>query len=678
MSTQKKTSSFDRDGIRKIKTSSSMDDILDELTKPRSASLNNIEHFHNKSARTSPKVERYNSHGSHHHHGFHLSASPLKGLKKKLNAFKLSKSNSDLSSQASQQETIEKSPNYDPNKLLPYATPNTLNTNVDSGNRSPRDVRKNWQRDEMRKKKNSENNNSFVNTQQQPPNHHHSESNGSVTNSHAHSQSFDRHSSNSDTLSLSSVKDRHRSSQDSTDQYIVVEALHDDSQDSPSETDECDGFQPTYSEEYTHQEIDRLLKKIDKTKDELVQMQATKDEYVKEYLKSADVDDSSETAIKNKMNFEKNNQKTNASIQLLQKKLEKYQEKLKVLEERGIHGPKRIIRAVQDSVRSGASSITGAVSKPLGSLNNFMKKDKRNTSSDNVSLHTSQTEDGMERMTSMNNISDEDSSSCSNNILGSSHHSDIDCGGMNENHPLHGIHFTERINSQNEQIEDIVKENEEMREGFTKMKDDMERMLQRFQEERYKNEQLSNEVSDMYHQWHDLTELHQNEMSGLKQEMDQTLERIECMEYRFSERSGDIEEAIGGCETRITKMELQQQHQQQLLLSVDGYFDAGGNTKALLTKLLSLVLNMFTILLLLLSTLSKILMPFTSTRTRIITTSITILCLIIFCRNTENGLMTLYDIARQIFLPLYNRIPFRTASSEMSNSESSEMETEYR
>ena len=82
------------------------------------------------------------------------------------------------------------------------------------------------QRDEMRKKKNSENNNnSFVPSQQQ--NHHHSESNGNVN--HAHAQSFDRHSSNSDTQSLSSVKDRHRSSQDSTDQYIVVEALHDDS-----------------------------------------------------------------------------------------------------------------------------------------------------------------------------------------------------------------------------------------------------------------------------------------------------------------------------------------------------------------------------------------------------------------------------------------------------------------
>ena len=40
-------------------------------------------------------------------------------------------------------------------------------------------------------------------------------------------------------------------------------------------------------------------------------------------------------------------------------------------------------------------------------------------------------------------------------------------------------------------------------------------------------------------------------MSGLKQEMDQTLERIECMEYRFSERSGDIEEAVGSCETRV-------------------------------------------------------------------------------------------------------------------------------
>lgn len=40
-------------------------------------------------------------------------------------------------------------------------------------------------------------------------------------------------------------------------------------------------------------------------------------------------------------------------------------------------------------------------------------------------------------------------------------------------------------------------------------------------------------------------------MTGLKEEVDQTLERIECTEYRFAERSEDIEEAVGNCVTRV-------------------------------------------------------------------------------------------------------------------------------
>ena len=61
-------------------------------------------------------------------------------------------------------------------------------------------------------------------------------------------------------------------------------------------------------------------------------------------------------------------------------------------------------------------------------------------------------------------------------------------------------------------------------------------------------------------------------------------------------------------------MELQQQHQQQLLLSVDGYFDGSGTAKVLLSKLLSLGISLFAILLVVVSTLGKIVTPFCSTR----------------------------------------------------------------
>lgn len=60
-------------------------------------------------------------------------------------------------------------------------------------------------------------------------------------------------------------------------------------------------------------------------------------------------------------------------------------------------------------------------------------------------------------------------------------------------------------------------------------------------------------------------------------------------------------------------MELQQQHQQQLLLSVDGYFDGSGTAKVLLSKFLSLIVSLFAIILVLVSVVARIISPFTAT-----------------------------------------------------------------
>ena len=61
-------------------------------------------------------------------------------------------------------------------------------------------------------------------------------------------------------------------------------------------------------------------------------------------------------------------------------------------------------------------------------------------------------------------------------------------------------------------------------------------------------------------------------------------------------------------------MELQQQHQQQLLLSVDSYFEGSGNARLLLSKFLSLIISIFAVLLVIISTVVRIVMPFASTR----------------------------------------------------------------
>ncbi|XP_065651466.1 transmembrane and coiled-coil domains protein 2 isoform X5 [Hydra vulgaris] len=345
--------------------------------------------------------------------------------------------------------------------------------------------------------------------------------------------------------------------------------------------------------ESTSHEIERLHKKIEKLKDELVQLQATRDENVKEYLSTCDNPiqtevSSKDIAQKMRVVFERNNQKTNNSIHMLQKKLEKFQSQLKELEERGIQGPRRIIRAVQDSVRSGASSIHDAVTKPLESINQFIKKDKKNDSEAKIT-----DEEEMDKCYLNIRSSDDDNSSLGSNQLLCSQAS----------LPL----FNKVLYNPNEdQINELIAANEKLNGTVTEMK------------------QLQGQVTNMLGQWHDISELHQNEMAALKQEMENSAERIECLEYRFTERVNEIEELIDSCTTRVTKMEHLQQQHQQLLFSSPNYSDGGLYAQTVLTKFLSLIISLFAVLLVIASTLSKFILPFTSSRFRLILSLLTL------------------------------------------------------
>lgn len=62
---------------------------------------------------------------------------------------------------------------------------------------------------------------------------------------------------------------------------------------------------------------------------------------------------------------------------------------------------------------------------------------------------------------------------------------------------------------------------------------------------------------------------------------------------------------------QINKMELQQQHQQQQFF--DGYFEGSGTAKTLLSKVLSLAVSLFAIVLVVVSLCAKTISPFIST-----------------------------------------------------------------
>ncbi|XP_014676978.1 PREDICTED: transmembrane and coiled-coil domains protein 1-like isoform X2 [Priapulus caudatus] len=116
-------------------------------------------------------------------------------------------------------------------------------------------------------------------------------------------------------------------------------------------------------------------------------------------------------------------------------------------------------------------------------------------------------------------------------------------------------------------------------------------------------------------QMNDLTELHQNEILNLKQEVTSMEEK---MEYQMEERARDMQEGIENCQTRIGKIELQQQHQQ--LVTLEGFESSQART--LIFKLINVLLAVLQVILVLISTVANVLTPLLRTRIRILTTAI--------------------------------------------------------
>lgn len=131
-------------------------------------------------------------------------------------------------------------------------------------------------------------------------------------------------------------------------------------------------------------------------------------------------------------------------------------------------------------------------------------------------------------------------------------------------------------------------------------------IMQALQEERYRCERLEEQLND-------LTELHQNEILNLKQELASMEEKIAYQSY---ERARDIQEALEACQTRISKMELQQQQQQ--VVQLEGLENA--TARNLLGKLINILLAVMAVLLVFVSTVANCVVPLMKTRSRTFST----------------------------------------------------------
>uniref|UniRef100_A0A8C6YG69 Transmembrane and coiled-coil domain family 1 n=1 Tax=Naja naja TaxID=35670 RepID=A0A8C6YG69_NAJNA len=406
----------------------------------------------------------------------------------------------------------------------------------------------------------------------------------------------------------------------------------------------ADSVDGTPDPQRTKVAITHLQQKILKLTEQIKIEQTARDDNVAEYLKLANNADKQQSA-RIKQVFEKKNQKSSQTILQLQKKLEHYHRKLREIEQNGIHRqPKDVLRdmhqglkdvgakvtgfseGVVDSVKGGLSSFSQATHSAAGAVASKPREIAsliRNKfgSADNIAnlkdaLEESQ-EDGTGGKTlGVHNFqsspkygSEEDCSSATSGSVGANSTAGVQLGAPSSK--------SNTLEMQSSGFDAILHEIQELREVQVRLEESFEDLkvhyqrdysliMQALQEERYRCERLEEQLND-------LTELHQNEILNLKQELASMEEKIAYQSY---ERARDIQEALEACQTRISKMELQQQQQQ--VVQLEGLENA--TARNLLGKLINILLAVMAVLLVFVSTVANCVVPLMKTRSRTFST----------------------------------------------------------
>ncbi|KAL4829253.1 hypothetical protein H8958_022855 [Nasalis larvatus] len=409
--------------------------------------------------------------------------------------------------------------------------------------------------------------------------------------------------------------------------------------------------------------IDHLHQKILKITEQIKIEQEARDDNVAEYLKLANNADKQQVS-RIKQVFEKKNQKSAQTIAQLHKKLEHYRRRLKEIEQNGpSRQPKDVLRDMQQglkdvgaNVRAGISGFGGGVVEGVkGSLSGLSQATHtavvskprefasliRNKfgSADNIAHLKDPLEDGppdeaaralsgsATLVSSPKYGSDDECSSASASSAGAGSNSGAGPSGAL------GSPKSSALYGAPGNLDALLEELREIKEGQSHLEDSMEDlktqlqrdytyMTQCLQEERYRYERLEEQLND-------LTELHQNEMTNLKQELASMEEKVAYQSY---ERARDIQEAVESCLTRVTKLELQQQQQQ--VVQLEGVENA--NARALLGKFINVILALMAVLLVFVSTVANFITPLMKTRLRITSTALLVLILFLLWKHWDS------------------------------------------
>ncbi|XP_074553806.1 transmembrane and coiled-coil domain protein 3-like isoform X2 [Halichoeres trimaculatus] len=404
--------------------------------------------------------------------------------------------------------------------------------------------------------------------------------------------------------------------------------------------------------------IDSLQQKILKVTEKIKVEQTARDRNVAEYLKLMSNADKQQVARIRRV-FEKKNQKSAHTIAGLQRKLEQYQRRMKDGEtngkqshkdsapkESGTHSKEGSLKDVSTTGKHPALDKVKTIG-PGVSLSPpfFFNKSRefanliRNKfgSADNIAHLKSSVESGsgLQAEGGARGLS----GSATTVAKPSKYQSDDECSVGTSSADSNGNLATgsgagsggpgrSDSSSRLGEVLDMVRE---IREAQAQLAEDMEALSTQYkrdynyftqviQEERYRYEQLEDQLND-------LTELHQLETIDLKQELASIADKVA---YQAYERARDIQEVLESCETRVSKLELQQQQQQQTV-QVENT-----DAKVLLGRCINIMLAIVTVILVCVSTAAKFAAPLLRSRLHLALTCVGVSVLALVWKNWEH------------------------------------------
>ncbi|XP_077453102.1 transmembrane and coiled-coil domain protein 3-like [Stigmatopora argus] len=399
--------------------------------------------------------------------------------------------------------------------------------------------------------------------------------------------------------------------------------------------------------------LDNLQQKILKVTEQLKIEQTARDDNVAEYLKLVNSADKQQVG-RIKQVFEKKNQKSAQNIAQMQKKLEQYHRKM---DSELQHAPSpqpssgKHSTIPRESRRELLRDMTGSGRHPtmdkiktIGpgvSLSPpfFFSKPRefanlirnRFGSADNIA----QLKTSMEASIPLPDETAAKTLSSSTSLVGKPKYpSDDECSLVSASNSAESNGLTaqgQQVGGESHSgLAMCMEEARVIKDAQNQLEEDMEEIKAQFQkeyaiinqtlqEERYRYTRLEDQLND-------LTELHQHEMTDLKQELGSIEERIA---YQAHERTRDIQEALESCQTRVSKLEFQQQQQQQTVQL------ESGDARVLLGRSINIMLAIITVILVCVSTAAKFAAPLMRSRQHVVATFLGVFFLTVFWKNWE-------------------------------------------